>query len=134
MKIILILFFILICIIVLFKNYYYEKFTVDFIPYQNPYFGYCSAGVSEKEFATGNYDTYCWDNYAYEDCELLNTHGYNCGRNLKTGELLKCVHNEGTCKKDSQCHSSCFDQVGPYNEPYMIKVESNNLIGLGATQ
>ena len=133
MNITFILFFIFICLITFnIKNI--EKFTVDFIPYQNPYFGFCYPGLSKDEWKSGNFQTHCWNNFAYEDCELLNQNGYNCGYNLKTGEKLKCVHNTATCKEEPQCHSSCFQQVGPCKEPYMIQVKSDNLIGLGATQ
>ena len=52
--------------------------------------------------------------------------------NIETGEKLKCKHNVGKCKDEPQCFSTCFQQVGNCKGPYMIQVERNNLIGLGA--
>ena len=109
-----------------------ENFTVDFIPYQEPYFGFCYPNLTQEEYDSGNYDTHCWANFALEDCDLLNKNKYNCGRNLKTGEPLPCYHNTGKCKDEPQCFSTCYEQVGKCKEPYMIKVTRDNLIGLGA--
>ena len=133
MKLLLILLFILLLIYV-FSGNNNEHFTVDFIPYEDPYFGFCSPKLSKKQFASGKYTTHCWNNYAYEDCELLNQNGYNCGFNIETGEKLSCKHNTGKCKDEPQCFSTCFQQVGPCKEPYMIQVERNNLIGLSASR
>lgn len=108
-----------------------EKFTVPFKDYKEPYFGFCYPAITAKQFATGKYDTFCWSNYAYDDCQKLNTLGYNCGRNLETGELLPCTHGLGTCKDVPQCFSTCYDQVSPWKQPYMIQVTRNDLIGLG---
>jgi len=109
-----------------------ENFTVDFIPYANPYFGFCYPKLTAEQWKSGNFDTHCWNNFAYEDCELLNQNGYNCGFDLKTGKKLKCHHNTGKCKDEPQCFSSCYQQVGRCKEPYMIPVTRDDLIGLGA--
>ncbi len=128
-----IIFIILLLLFILFSKSF-EKFTVDFIPYKDPYFGFCYPGLSKEQWESGNFQTRCWNNFSYEDCELLNQNGYNCGYDLKTGKKLKCVHNINKCKDESQCFSTCFNEVGPCKGPYMIEVKANNLIGLEATQ
>jgi len=134
MKNILLILVLIFISIIVFSYNYIEHFTVDFIPYKNPYFGFCYPGLTKKQWKSGKYDTHCWNNFAYEDCELLNQNGYNCGFNIETGEKLKCVHNPGKCKDESQCFSTCYQQVGDCKGPYMIQVESDNLIGLAATR
>ena len=111
---------------------YQENFSASFVPYQDPYFGYCTADLTKDQWKSGNFTNHCWNNYAYEDCELLNQNNYNCGFNLKTGEKLKCVHKLGKCKEDNMCFSTCYQQVGEGKEPYMIQVTRDNLIGLSA--
>lgn len=121
-------------IVYLIKEFIFmEKFTVDFIPYKDPYFGFCYPALSKEQWASGNYSSHCWNNFALEDCQLLNQNGYNCGFNLKTGEKLECHHNTGKCKDEPQCFSTCYEQIGKCKEPYMIQVKSDNLIGLSAT-
>lgn len=107
-----------------------EKFTVPFKPYQEPYWGYCYPNLSDQEFATGNYQTQCWSNFAYDDCQKLMANGFNCGRNIKTGETIPCLHSEGKCKERSQCFSTCFENVDIWKQPYMIKVTRQDLIAL----
>lgn len=134
MKILLLLLFLLFCLIVFVGINNTEKFTVDFYDYKEPYFGFCSPGITKEQWNSGEYVTKCWNNFAYEDCELLNQNNYNCGFSLKTGEKLKCKHFEGECKNEPQCFSSCYEQVGGCKGPYMIQVERNNLIGLASPQ
>ncbi len=117
---------------VFFTYNFKEKFTVDFYDYEEPYFGYCTPGLTPEQWKSGEFVTKCWNNFAYEDCELLNQNNYNCGYSLKTGKKLKCTHSIGKCKDEPQCFSSCYEQMGPCKGPYMIKVESNNLIGLAS--
>lgn len=121
----------LIIIFILFGTYYIHENLVAFKDYKVPNFGYCKAPINESQFKEGKYDTYCWNQMGYEDCEMLNSQGYNCGKNLETGETLPCVYKYGKCKDDPQCFSSCYDQVGACKGPYMIPVKSNNLIGFG---
>ena len=125
-----ILILVLIIIFTIFIKFNIEKFTVDFQPYKNPYFGFCHPNLSNKQWKSGNFKSHCWNNYAYEDCLLLNNHGFNCGYNLLTGEKLPCIHSTGKCNDIPQCFSTCNDQVGIDDQPYMIDVKSNNLIGL----
>ena len=112
--------------------YYLHENLVAFRDYKVPNFGYCKPPITEKQFKNGKFDTYCWSQMGYEDCEMLNSNGYNCGRNLETGEVLPCVYKYGKCKEDPICFSSCYPQFGKCKEPYMIQVKSNNLIGLSA--
>lgn len=110
-----------------------ESFTVKFSDYKVPNPGYCKPPINNRDFASGTYNSYCWDTMGGEDCGLLNRNGYNCGRDLKTGKNMECIHTTGTCRDDPSCFSTCYDRVGKFNEPYMIQVESDNLIGLQAT-
>ena len=110
-----------------------ESFTVKFSDYKVPNPGYCKPPINNQDFASGAYNSYCWDTMGGEDCGLLNRNGYNCGRDLKTGKNMECIHTTGTCRDDPSCFSTCYDRVGKFNEPYMIQVESDNLIGLQAT-
>ena len=110
-----------------------ESFTVKFSDYKVPNPGYCKPPINNLDFASGTYNSYCWDTMGGEDCGLLNRNGYNCGRDLKTGKNMECIHTTGTCRDDPSCFSTCYDRVGKFNEPYMIQVESDNLIGLQAT-
>ena len=115
-------------------SYNIEKFSVDFNDYKVPYSGYCKADITDEQFKTGKYNTFCWGNTGNEGCNMLNDQGYNCGNNVETGEILPCKYFYGKkCKDDIQCHSSCYDNVGACVQPYMIKVESDNLIGLSAS-
>jgi predicted metal-binding protein len=109
-----------------------ESFTVEFSDYKVPNPGYCKPAINNKDFASGKYDSYCWDKMGDEDCGLLNRNGYNCGKDLKTGKNMECIYTTGTCRDDPGCFSTCYDRVGKFNEPYMIPVEYDNLIGLGA--
>lgn len=120
----------LIIIFILFGTYYLQENLVAFKDYKVPNFGYCKSPINNKQYKEGKYDTYCWGQMGYEDCEMLNANGFNCGKNLQTGEVLPCTYKYGHCKDDPQCFSSCYDQVGPCRGPYMIPVKSNNLIGL----
>jgi len=117
-------------ILILWSCYYLQENLVAFRDYKVPNFGYCKPPLTFQQFKKGKYDTYCWGQMGYEDCEMLNSNGYNCGKNLETGEILPCTYKYGKCKDDPQCFSSCYQQVGICKGPYMIKVESNNLIGL----
>lgn len=110
-----------------------ESFTVKFSDYDVPNPGYCKPPIDDRGFASGAYNSYCWDKMGDEDCGLLNKNGYNCGRDLKTGKNMECVYTTGKCRDDPSCFSTCYDRVGKFNEPYMIRVESDNLIGLGAS-
>lgn len=110
-----------------------EKFsTIDFTANKDPYFGFCSPNLPKKLFQSGNFVTQCWNNMALEDCQLLNKTGKNCGYNTLTGESLPCHHHLGSCKKKPQCFSTCYQQVDPSKQPYMIDVEYNNLIQIMA--
>lgn len=109
-----------------------ESFTVKFSDYKPPNPGYCKPSINNREFASGKYDSYCWQKMGDEDCELLNNNGYNCGHDLKTGKNIPCMYTTGNCRDDPTCFSTCYDQVGKFNEPYMIPVESDKLIGLGS--
>jgi len=111
----------------------HESFTVKFSDYKVPNPGYCKPPIDDRGCASGAYDSYCWDKMGDEDCGLLNRNGYNCGRDLKTGTNMECTYTTGTCRDDPSCFSTCYDRVGKFNEPYMIRVESDNLIGLGAS-
>jgi uncharacterized protein YxeA len=110
-----------------------ESFTVKFSDYKVPNPGYCKPEINNQDFASGAYNSYCWDKMGDEDCGLLNRNGYNCGKNLKNGKNMDCIYTTGTCRDDPSCFSTCYDRVGKFNEPYMIQVESDNLIGLQAT-
>jgi hypothetical protein len=107
-----------------------EHFTVPIPDYKklDGEFGYCGPNMSFYEFKEGNYDTKCWKNMTSEMCNDMNKNGFYCGVNPKTGEKLKCIHNLGKCKNDPMCFSTCYEQRD--YPPYMIEVESNNLIGL----
>jgi len=120
----------IIIILLIFIAFFVVEPFVVFNDYKVPNPGYCKSPIPDKLFKEGRWDTYCWGEMGQEDCELLNNNGYNCGRDLKTGEILPCVYKYGKCKDDVQCYSSCYDMVGLAKGPYMIKVESNNLIGL----
>jgi len=109
-----------------------ESFTVKFSDYKVPNPGYCKPAINNQDFASGAYNSYCWDTMGGEDCGLLNKNGYNCGKDLKTGKNMDCIHTTGNCRDDPSCFSTCYDRVGKFNEPYMIPVESDNLIGLAA--
>lgn len=109
-----------------------ESFTVKFSDYKVPNPGYCKPPINNRDFASGAYNSYCWDTMGGEDCGLLNRNGYNCGHDLKTGKNMECAHNTGNCRDDPSCFSTCYDRVGKFNEPYMIPVEYDKLIGLGA--
>ena len=109
-----------------------ESFTVKFSDYKVPNPGYCKPPINNRDFASGAYNSYCWDTMGGEDCGLLNRNGYNCGKDLKTGKNMDCIHTTGNCRDDPSCFSTCYDRVGKFNEPYMIPVESDNLIGLAA--
>lgn len=121
----------LIAFVFILLNNFNEKFTVPFKDYGLPNYGYCCSSLTEKEFQTGKYSTHCWKDMSIEECDLINAKGLNCGYNLETGEPLKCFHKPGDCKNEVQCYGSCFDQVGPFNGPYMIPVTRDNVIGLG---
>jgi hypothetical protein len=110
-----------------------ESFTVKFRDYKVPNPGYCKPAINNQDFASGAYNSYCWDKMGDEDCGLLNRNGYNCGQDLKNGKNMDCIYTTGTCRDDPSCFSTCYDRVGKFNEPYMIQVESDNLIGLQAT-
>ena len=109
-----------------------ESFTVKFSDYKVPNPGYCKPPIDDRGFASGAYNSYCWDKMGDEDCGLLNKNGYNCGRDLKTGKNMDCMYTTGNCRDDPSCFSTCYDRFGKFNDPYMIRVESDNLIGLGA--
>lgn len=109
-----------------------ELFTVKFRDYKVPNPGYCKPAINNRDFASGAYNSYCWDKMGDEDCGLLNRNGYNCGKDLKTGKNMECIYTTGTCRNDPSCFSTCYDRVGKFNDPYMIQVESDNLIGLQA--
>jgi len=109
-----------------------ESFTVRFSDYKVPNPGYCKPAINNRDFASGAYNSYCWDKMGDEDCGLLNRNGYNCGKDLKTGKNMDCIYTTGNCRDDSSCFSTCYDRVGKFNEPYMIPVKSDNLIGLQA--
>ena len=109
-----------------------ESFTMKFSDYKVPNPGYCKPPITNRDFASGAYNSYCWDTMGGEDCGLLNRNGYNCGKDLKTGKNMECMHTTGNCRDDPSCFSTCYDRVGKFNEPYMIRVDSDNLIGLGA--
>lgn len=109
-----------------------ESFTVKFSDYKVPNPGYCKPPIDDRGFASGAYNSYCWDKMGDEDCGLLNKNGYNCGRDLKTGKNMDCIYTNGNCRDDPSCFSTCYDRVGKFNEPYMIQVDSDNLIGLAA--
>jgi hypothetical protein len=109
-----------------------ESFTIEFRDYKVPNTGYCKPLIDNRDFKSGAYDSYCWNKMGNEDCGLLNRNGYNCGKDLKTGKNLECIYTTGNCKDDPRCFSSCYDTVGKFNDPYMIPVESDNLIGLAA--
>lgn len=108
-----------------------ESFTVKFSDYKVPNPGYCKPPINDREFASGKYDSYCWEKMGDEDCGLLNKNGYNCGHDLKMGKNIPCMYTTGNCKDDPTCFSTCYDRFGKFNDPYMIQVESDNLIGLG---
>ena len=107
-----------------------EMFTVPIPDYKNidPELGYCGPNMSFDEFKKGNYNTKCWKDMTGEMCNDMNKNGFYCGVNAKTGEKLKCIHNLGQCKNDPMCFSTCYEQRD--YPPYMIEVDSNNLIGL----
>jgi hypothetical protein len=110
-----------------------ESYTVKFSDYKVPNPGYCKPPINNQDFASGEYNSYCWDKMGNEDCGLLNRNGYNCGLDLKTGKNLDCIYTTGNCKNDPSCFSSCYDKVIKFDKPYMIPVDSDNLIGLAAT-
>ena len=107
-----------------------EMFTVPIPDYKkiDPELGYCGPNMSFDEFKKGNYNTKCWKDMTGEMCNDMNKNGFYCGVNAKTGEKLKCIHNLGKCKNDPMCFSTCYEQRD--YPPYMIEVDSNNLIGL----
>ena len=107
-----------------------EYFTVPIPDYKNwdVESGYCAPNMSFDEFKKGNYNTNCWKDMTLETCYDMNKNGFYCGVNAKTGEKLECVHSLGKCKDNPICFSTCYDQRD--YPPYMIEVDSNNLIGL----
>ena len=107
-----------------------EKFTVPIPDYKkiDGELGYCGPDMTFDEFKKGNYNTKCWKDMTAEMCYDMNKNGFYCGVNAKTGEKLECVHSLGKCKDDPMCFSTCYEQRD--YPPYMIEVDSNNLIGL----
>ena len=107
-----------------------EKFTVPVPDYKNldGEFGYCGPDMTFDEFKKGQYNTKCWKNMTIEMCNSMNKNGFYCGVNPKTGEKLKCKHNLDKCQNDPMCFSTCYEQRD--YPPYMIEVDSKNLIGL----
>jgi hypothetical protein len=107
-----------------------EMFTVPIPDFKkiDGELGYCGPNMTFDEFKKGNYNTKCWKDMTLEMCNDMNKNGYYCGVNAKTGEKLECVHSLGKCKNDPKCFSSCYEQRD--YPPYMIEVDSNNLIGL----
>jgi hypothetical protein len=109
-----------------------ESFTIKFRDYKVPNPGYCKPPINDAQFKSGKYNSYCWNKMSNEDCGLLNRNGYNCGTDIRTGKSMNCVYTTGDCKNDPNCFSSCYDNFKKFNSPYMIEVESDNLIGLAA--
>ena len=107
-----------------------EMFTVPIPDYKkiDGELGYCGPDMTFDEFKKGNFNTKCWKDMTAEMCYDMNKNGFYCGVNAKTGEKLECVHSLGKCKDDSMCFSTCYEQRD--YPPYMIEVDSNNLIGL----
>jgi len=101
---------ILIIIVFAFLERGEERFTVPIPDYKkiDGELGYCGPNMTFDKFKKGNYNTKCWKNM--------------------TGEKLECVHSLGKCKDDPMCFSTCYEQRD--YPPYMIEVDSNNLIGL----
>ena len=107
-----------------------ERFTVPIPDYKkiDGELGYCGPNMTLDEFKKGNYNTKCWKDMTLEMCNDMNKNGFYCGVNAKTGEKLECVHSLGKCKDDPMCFSTCYEKRN--YPPYMIEVDSNNLIGL----
>ena len=108
--------FLLLILILLLFSYYkrIEHFEVGIktkFNYGQDYFGFCRPNISEEQFASGLYQTRCWDKKSYEDCNLLNNNGFDCGVYLPTGETLACYHSKKVCHSTPICNNSCYESA-----------------------
>ena len=79
--------------------------------YGDDYKGFCRADITEKQFATGLYNTECWDKKSIEDCQQLNNNGFSCGTYLPTGRNLPCIHDVAECHTRAMCNNSCYESA-----------------------